>query len=124
MNNNNQWHWCILLIGISLAGISSSKELRPSDHGLTNDGAAAASPQMSTFFGGGASSTTTQPLPEARNFSDSSWNNGGEGGGGGGGDHVRKVLIVSSLVCGTAGVALLAVVGFLVLISNGNQLHS
>ncbi|KAF5799629.1 hypothetical protein HanRHA438_Chr07g0315751 [Helianthus annuus] len=123
----NRWHRCILmalylpLIGISISIIKQSdgKELRPSDHGLTNgadspETAQAASPQMSSFFGSGASSTT-QPLPEARNFSDPSWSTGG------GDDHARKVLMVSSLVCGTAGVALLAVVGFLFLQRYRNQ---
>ncbi|CAI9272838.1 unnamed protein product [Lactuca saligna] len=120
----NWWRWgivmtlCLPLIAIPIV---DSKELRPSGHGLPNEAEApetaqADSPQMSSFFGGGFSSTT-QPLPEAKNFSDPSWSSRRVGGG----DHVRKVLIVSSLVCGIAGIVLLVVAGFLFLHRFRNQ---
>ncbi|KAI3748149.1 hypothetical protein L6452_11048 [Arctium lappa] len=118
----NWWRWGILmalylpLIAIPVIRPSDGKELRPSDHGLPNQGdEQAKAPQMSSFFGsGGASSSTTQPLPEAKNFSDSSSSSTGHGGGGGA-DHVRKVLIVSSLVCGIVGIVLLVAAGILFL---------
>ncbi|GJS10714.1 hypothetical protein Tco_1426041 [Tanacetum coccineum] len=88
---------------------SHCKELRPSTHGLPNT--TAEPPQMSTFFGNGSS----QPLPEATasNYTDPTWSTSRHVEGG---DHVKKVLIVSSLVCGVAGVGLLVVVaGFVFL---------
>ncbi|KVI09235.1 uncharacterized protein LOC112513372 [Cynara cardunculus var. scolymus] len=115
----NWWRWGMLmalylpLIAIPVLRPSEGKELRPSDHGLSNQGdEQAKAPQMSSFFGSGVSSTT-QPLPEARNLSDPSWSSGGSGGGSA--DHVRKVLIVSSLVCGIAGIFLLVAAGILFL---------
>lgn len=120
----NWWCWGIV-VALYLPQIAipivDGKELRPSDHGLTNEAEApetaqADSPQMLSFFGGGFSSTT-QPLPEARNFSDPSWSSRRVGGG----DHVRKVLIVSSLVCGIVGIVLLVVAGFLFLHRFRNQ---
>ncbi|KAK1440954.1 hypothetical protein QVD17_06789 [Tagetes erecta] len=106
---------CIILLSLYLPLITIStagKQLRPSNHGLTNDAnspetAEAASPEMSSFFGAGGDSS--KPLPEARNFTDPSYNSSGDGGS----DDTRKILMVSSLVCGSAGVVLLGVVGFL-----------
>ncbi|KAJ9540335.1 hypothetical protein OSB04_026841 [Centaurea solstitialis] len=98
----NWWRWGILmalyipLITIPAIRPSDGKELRPSDHGLPNQGDEdqAKAPQMSSFFGNGSASstTTTQPLPEAQNFTDSSSSTtAGGGGGGGGGDRVKKL---------------------------------
>nr|GFB86284.1 hypothetical protein LSAT_2X93200 [Tanacetum cinerariifolium] len=65
----------------------------------------AKSPEMSTFIGEGA----PQQRPKAAsNYTDPTWSSSRYVGGG---DHVRKVLIVSSLVCGVACVDLLFVVG-------------
>lgn len=104
----------IPLIAIPVVRLSDGKELRPSDHGLPNQGEEQAkAPQMSSFFGSGGASSTTQPLPEAKNFSDPSSSSSGRVGGSA--DHVRKVLIVSSLVCGIAGIVLLVAAGILFL---------
>ncbi|XP_071738956.1 uncharacterized protein [Rutidosis leptorrhynchoides] len=110
----------IIVISITTLSIAA-KELRPSEHGLNNNAEApetakAKSPEMSSFFGNGVSSTA-QPLPEARNYSDTTWNTLHPSRA----DHVRKVLIVSSLVFGLAGVVLLAVAGFLFLHRFRNQ---
>ncbi|KAI3793863.1 hypothetical protein L1987_36486 [Smallanthus sonchifolius] len=120
----NRWRCGVLMtlylsmIAISIVGLSDGKELRPSNHGLTDEAEApetaqAMSPEMSSFFGAGS----TQPLPEARNYSDPSWSSGRVGGA----DHVKKLLAVSSLVCGIAGIVLLVVVGFLFLRRYRNQ---
>lgn len=111
----NQWHRSILLLLLmtlssTLITPSHCKELRPSTHGLPNN--TAQSPEMSTFFGNG---TAVQPLPEARNYTDPTWSSSSSSRHVDGGDHVRKVLIVSSLVCGVAGVGLLLVAGFVFL---------
>nr|XP_043635047.1 uncharacterized protein LOC122606151 [Erigeron canadensis] len=108
---HNHWSWgMLLLMALYLPLItqpSKAKELRPSDHGLKADPPQATPPQMSSFFG-----NATQPLPEAaKNDSDPSWTAQPVGGS----NNVRKVLIVSSLVCGIAGVGLLVVAGFLFL---------
>ncbi|KAL8247192.1 hypothetical protein R6Q59_008408 [Mikania micrantha] len=111
--------WCVgilvTLIAIAIVGLSDGKELRPSDHGLTNgtdapQTAQAQSPEMSSFFGD-VESSGTQPLPETdgRNYSDPSWNSRRVGGA----EHVMKVLSVLSLVCGVAGIVLLVAAGVL-----------
>ena len=111
----------LLLVAAAAAMLVESRYTRPSDHGLSYQAAAPkgqSSPQMAAFFGG-SSSNTDVALPKALNSSVPAWYRGGGGGGGGGsrerrGDHhVRKVLVVASLVCGITGVALLVVVAFL-----------
>ncbi|GJV63853.1 hypothetical protein Tco_1474681 [Tanacetum coccineum] len=90
---------------------SHRKEIRPSTHRLPNN--TTESPEMSTFLGDGAS----QPLPKAAsNYTDPTWSSSQHVDGG---DHVRKVLIVSSLVFGVAGVGLLLVASFVFLHRDG-----
>ncbi|KAK2991246.1 hypothetical protein RJ640_018003 [Escallonia rubra] len=112
------------LLAIPTVRQTEGRELRPSDHGLTYQETPASSTtensaELSSFFGRGAT-VSNVPLPEARNMSDPAWwSNGGGGGGGGGGrtrvDHAKAVLLVASLVCGIAGVVLLAVAAFVFL---------
>ncbi|KAK3004943.1 hypothetical protein RJ639_019765 [Escallonia herrerae] len=104
------------LLAIPTVRQTEGRELRPADHGLTYQETPTSSTEnsaeLSSFFGRGAT-VSNVPLPEARNMSDPAWWSNGRGGGGGGGrtrvDHVKVVLLVASLVCGTAGVVLLAV---------------
>ncbi|KAK3016134.1 hypothetical protein RJ639_007677 [Escallonia herrerae] len=103
------------LLAIPTVRQTEGRELRPSDHGLTYQETPTSSTEnsaeLSSFFGRGAT-VSNVPLPEARNMSDLVWRSNGGGGRGGGRtrvDHVKAVLVVASLVCGTAGVVLLAV---------------
>lgn len=83
------------------------RELRPSEHGLPYQHSSypAANSQLHSFFGGSGEKT----LPEARNST--WWDNSGDqmSRDTNRKDHVRQVLLISSLVCGAAGVVLLAV---------------
>nr|XP_009625250.1 uncharacterized protein LOC104116155 [Nicotiana tomentosiformis] len=126
MEQNMQNAVVLLLLFFFTISILSSKphgrELRPSEHGLpyqrsSNIPAAKVNdPQLHSFFAGtGGKSPPSSALPEARNLT--WWNNTGNNGDvmsrdSNGKDHVREVLLVSSLVCGAAGVVLLAVSGF------------
>lgn len=119
-----------LFAGLILAGISSSKELRPSDHGLTFQTLSPAgphsSPEMRSFFNNENSSPTMSSssdvaLPRAMD-SDASppawWRPAGDQGGG---DRVGKVLTVASLVCGVAGAVLLVASGLIYLFKHRNR---
>ncbi|KAM7266287.1 hypothetical protein ACFE04_004184 [Oxalis oulophora] len=97
-----------LYLPLILVDMAAARELRPSDHGLEYQ--TIAPPMESTktksFFKGNLvpnSSSTT--LPKVTNSSDITWNQNADGGGGGGG-HLRHVLVVVSVVCGGAGLAL------------------
>ncbi|XP_038688921.1 uncharacterized protein LOC119988083 [Tripterygium wilfordii] len=103
--------FCVPLISIMIIGeLSSARELRPSNHGLQNQGfqqlAPEESPEMKEFF---RASSPDVALPSAMNsYNSTPWTIGDGGGDGGGGkDHVRHVLVVASLVCGVIGVTLL-----------------
>ncbi|OIT22569.1 PREDICTED: uncharacterized protein LOC109217423 [Nicotiana attenuata] len=115
----------VLLLLFTISILSSKphgRELRPSEHGLPYQQssniptAKADDPQLHSFFAGaGGKSPPSSALPEARNLT--WWNNTGNNGDemsrdSNRKDHVREVLLVSSLVCGAAGVVLLAVSGF------------
>ncbi|KAI3466874.1 hypothetical protein Pfo_023537 [Paulownia fortunei] len=109
---------------ITLATIvsqSTSRELRPSDHGLAAYQEDASSPtqngdaqQMLSFFG------SSVPHPEAQNISEDTWwsVHGGDGRSRDHirRDHVRKGLLVASAVCGMGGVVLLVVSGIVFLV--------
>lgn len=102
---------------MAAAMLVESRYTRPSDHGLSYQTAPKgnSTPQMAAFFGG-SSSKADVALPKALNSTQPAWYRGG--GGGGSRErrhdhHVRKVLLVASLVCGITGVALLVVVAFL-----------
>ncbi|CAK9142886.1 unnamed protein product [Ilex paraguariensis] len=123
----NCWRYNVVLtlylplIAILTITQSKGRELRPSEHGLPHQQTLATTkqndPEMLSFFSAAAPNV---PLPEARNTSDQSWwsttvGGGGSGGGrgsGGGGDHVRRALLVASLVCGVTGVVLLVVAAY------------
>lgn len=99
---------------------SNCRELRPAEHGLattenqnsdsstTNDEI----PEMMSFFGGNGGRRDTKP-PVAKPMAENVTWIGGERGGisvhHNSRDHVRDVLLISSLVCGATGVVLLAV---------------
>ncbi|OIV95995.1 hypothetical protein TanjilG_27099 [Lupinus angustifolius] len=97
---------------IILAGESTGRDIRPSDHGFhfQNSSAAANSP-MEMFFN--STSTNNMPLPNPVNSTDYmpplSWR---RITGGGGGKHWGGVLMVISLVCGITGVIILLVTAF------------
>ncbi|XP_059668351.1 uncharacterized protein LOC132313551 [Cornus florida] len=113
----------LALIAVSIVTHSDGRELRPSNHGLAYQESPAAgknSPEMLSFFRGTTFPPPQKvPLPEAKNMSDESWWRGSSAVGGGRRgevrDHVREALLVASLVCGIAGVALLVVAAFLFL---------
>ncbi|KAM7270759.1 hypothetical protein ACFE04_029973 [Oxalis oulophora] len=91
-----------------IVDMAAARELRPSDHGLEYQTIAPPmeSPKTKSFFKGNLvpnSSSTT--LPNVTNSSDITWKQNADGGGGGGG-HLRHVLVVVSVVCGGAGLAL------------------
>ncbi|KAG5620453.1 hypothetical protein H5410_005671 [Solanum commersonii] len=124
-------HNSLLLIAIIIVSIFSPKlhgrELRPSEHGLpyqhsSYPTAKSTDPELHSFFAGTGEKTPSS-LPEARNLT--WWNNSGDqvSRDSNRKDHVREVLLVSSLVCGAAGVVLLAVsaVVFVVRLRRRNQ---
>lgn len=107
---------------------SHGRYLRPSDHGLayqnTSYPARKDMPEMLSFFKGGRAATSfapNTPLPEARNLSNSSsrssnndpaatwWSKNRKSHEGGNKNHVRQVLLLTSLLCGLTGVVLLVV---------------
>ncbi|CAI9089623.1 OLC1v1024229C1 [Oldenlandia corymbosa var. corymbosa] len=113
---------------------SDGRYLRPSDHGLAYQEPSAqpaakgdSPPEMLSFFNGGNSSPA---LPEARNFTDA---RGGIGGQTWWNDRerrmsrdahrkrVREVLLITSLVCGLAGVVLLAASAFVLVVRYRRQ---
>ncbi|XP_068325176.1 uncharacterized protein [Pyrus communis] len=110
---------------IAVAMESDGRELRPSDHGLVYQDQAPATAKSPTeeksfFVGGGgggenspAAGDAAQPKPKAMNSSDESWWKGVVARDGGRGrDLVRDVLLVASLLCGIAGVALFVASAF------------
>ncbi|KAH7836812.1 hypothetical protein Vadar_005976 [Vaccinium darrowii] len=112
-----------LIVIILVVGRSEcSRDLRPSEHGLSYQSnatvAAAAgddSPETMSFFGGTTSAATASvPFPEEKNgTSDASWGRGVSGGGGQRRDHGKDALVVASVVCGATGVVLLVVASLL-----------
>lgn len=99
-----------------LAGDSSGRELRPSDHGLVFQSLQPAgphsSPEMKSFFNTANSSPTMSSnsdvaLPRAITSGVASPPSLQRVSGDGGGDRVGRALTVASLVCGIAGAALL-----------------
>lgn len=109
-----------LFVVLILTGVSSARDLRPSDHGLIFQtlspvGAAHSTPEMKSFFNSDHSSPTMSSsssvaLPSAINSGDASppswWRVDG-------GDRVGKALTVASLVCGIAGAILLLASGLI-----------
>ncbi|XP_042519575.1 uncharacterized protein LOC122093331 [Macadamia integrifolia] len=94
---------------------AESRYLRPSDHGLVhqNNSTAMKSPEMKSFFDGASTE-----LPEAKNTTKPWWRNNGApatflGRDNGRKDRMREVLLISSLACGIAGVALMVAAAFI-----------
>ncbi|XP_027348508.1 uncharacterized protein LOC113860082 [Abrus precatorius] len=120
-----------VFVVLILAGDSSARELRPSDHGLTfqtlSPAGAHSSPEMRSFFNSANSSPTMSSssdvaLPRAMDSGEASppswWRSGG---GSDGRDHVGKALTVASLVCGIAGAVLLVASGLIYALKYRNR---
>ncbi|XP_022847726.1 uncharacterized protein LOC111370282 [Olea europaea var. sylvestris] len=99
---------------------SDGRELRPSDHGLSYQDS---SPPMKAngtaemlYFFGATTSSSSAPLPKTKNFSDPAtwWSNHKVGRSSG--EHLKRSLLVASLICGLTGVALLSVAGIIFLL--------
>ncbi|KAJ1426214.1 hypothetical protein SESBI_10615 [Sesbania bispinosa] len=113
-----------------LAGDSSARELRPSEHGLIfqtlSPAEAHSSSEMRSFFNSENSSPTMSSssdvaLPRAINSGDSPpswWRVSGDGHDG---DRVGKALTAASLVCGIAGAVLLVASCLIYLLKNRKQ---
>ncbi|XP_004504219.1 uncharacterized protein [Cicer arietinum] len=104
-----------------LAGDTSARDLRPSDHGLVfqtlSPAGTHSSPEMRSFFNGDnssqpMSSSSDVAVPKAITSRDSTpppWLiNSGDGG-----DRVGKVLTVASIACGIAGAILILASGLI-----------
>lgn len=97
----------LLIAVLSLWAVrSEGRDVRPSDHGLSNQKSPQRlNPAMAAFFKGAPSGPA---LPEALNSSDPF--RGATPGTldhGRGGRHVRAVLLIASLACGAVGLGLL-----------------
>nr|XP_004231565.1 uncharacterized protein LOC101267460 [Solanum lycopersicum] len=110
----NTLFFIIIIIIVSIFSPNSyGRELRPSEHGLpyqhsSYPTAKSTDPELHSFFAGTGEKTPSS-LPEARNLT--WWANSGDqmSRDSNRKDHVRQVLLISSLVCGAAGVVLLTV---------------
>lgn len=104
---------------------SHGRYLRPSDHGLSYQNASYSArkdiPEMVSFFKGGRAAATsfvpTSPLPEASRSSNNDppamwWRKKRKSREDSGKNHVRQVLLLTSLLCGLTGVVLLVVSAF------------
>ncbi|CAI9782187.1 unnamed protein product [Fraxinus pennsylvanica] len=105
---------------VTIISQSDGRELRPSVHGLVYQDSsppvkANGTKEMLYFFGATKLSPPI-PLPEAKNFTDPAtwWSNHAVGRSRG--DHVKRSLLVASLICGLTGVVLLSVAGILFLL--------
>ncbi|XP_061362594.1 uncharacterized protein LOC133306305 [Gastrolobium bilobum] len=113
-----------VFVELILAGDSSARELRPSDHGLVfqtlSPAGAHSSPEMRSFFNNENSSPTMSSssdvaLPRAMNSGQASPPSWFRSAAGDRGDGVGKALTVASLVCGMAGAVLLVASGLIYL---------
>ncbi|XP_027085970.2 uncharacterized protein LOC113783182 [Coffea eugenioides] len=133
---------CFLALNLTLSLLvmqSDGRYLRPSDHGLSYQDTAEPTketdPEMLSFFNNGKRVS----LPEAKNLTTGA---GSAGGFSPGSDpaaaawwrnrekkrsrdihknHVREILLISSLVCGLGGVVLLVVSAFLFILRYRKQ---
>lgn len=124
-NMANQLFFFTLLLFTAIVFISidnsHGRYLRPSDHGLayqnTSRSVKKDVPEMVSFFKGGRTATSfvpTTPLPEASRSSNNDpaamwWRKNRKSREDSGKDHVRQVLLLTSLLCGLTGVVLLVV---------------
>ncbi|KAL6546310.1 hypothetical protein OROMI_022031 [Orobanche minor] len=120
MEHNLSRYGVVTLVAlVAIFGRScSSRDLRPSDHGLAyQEDSSPAAPngdgQGTLSFFAATTPSSSVELPEAKNISGTWWSARGAGGGDHGSrrDHVRLGLIIGSGVCGLTGVVLLAVSG-------------
>ncbi|KAK4347410.1 hypothetical protein RND71_033749 [Anisodus tanguticus] len=97
---------------------SNGRELRPAEHGLTNQNASSSTATtnddvsgMLSFFDGNGRRNTQPPvaLPIADNLTGIKGDRGEMTAHHNSKDHVKEVLLISSLVCGAIGVVLLVV---------------
>lgn len=120
--------FAVVSISLAVVGWSEARELRPSDHGLAYQYSLPApgvsSPEihsMESFFGGSLPFSAPPPhvsdlmLPEAMNTGGARQGDT-DSDSGGSGDHVKSVLLVSSLVCGVTGAVLLVAAGLLLVV--------
>ncbi|KAK4782151.1 hypothetical protein SAY86_016253 [Trapa natans] len=106
---------------------SAAREVRPSDHGLSQQQGSpptgeASPPEMLSFFGASSSPPASSPssaLPNVSDSTDSLWMHSSNRR-----DRVREILLVASLVCGVAGVALLIGSGLLCLFKSQKENRS
>ncbi|KAG5029576.1 hypothetical protein GLYMA_05G166000v4 [Glycine max] len=119
-----------VFVPLILAGASSARELRPSDHGLTfqtlSPAGAHSSPEMRSFFNSAdsspsMSSSSDVALPRAMDSGDASPPEWWKPDGGHSGEGVGKALTVASLVCGVAGAVLLVASGLIYLFKYRNR---
>ncbi|CAJ1938374.1 unnamed protein product [Sphenostylis stenocarpa] len=111
----------VFFVGVVVVA-GASRELRPSEHGLTfqtlSPAGAHSSPEMRSFFNSANASPTMSSssdvaLPRAMDSGDASPPAWWQPAGGHGGDGVGKALTVASLVCGVAGAVLLVASGLI-----------
>ncbi|KAL6561911.1 hypothetical protein OROGR_002918 [Orobanche gracilis] len=120
MEYNLSRHGVVTLVAlVALFGRPcSSRDLRPSDHGLAyQEDSSPAAPNgdghgILSFFAAATPSSSVE-LPEAKNITSTWWSARGVDGEArdSGRDHVRLGLIIASGVCGLTGVVFLAVSG-------------
>ncbi|XP_014508310.1 uncharacterized protein LOC106767868 [Vigna radiata var. radiata] len=118
----------VFFAGVVLAG--ASRELRPSEHGLTfqtlSPAGAHSSPEMRSFFNSvnaspAMSSSSDVALPRAMDSGEASPPTWWHPAGGHGGDGMGKALTVASLVCGVAGAVLLVASALIYLFKHRNK---
>ncbi|XP_047308943.1 uncharacterized protein LOC124912376 [Impatiens glandulifera] len=109
---------------------AETRDLRPTEHGLDFQSNITEVPKMQAFFDGNKNTTSAPkiPIPEAKDPSDEEWwrkvTSESKGPSDRRKDRVRKALMVATLVCGTAGVALLAVAAFLFIVQSRRQKYA
>ncbi|KAL9685617.1 hypothetical protein QQ045_023068 [Rhodiola kirilowii] len=108
----NSNHLTLLMVVMSISISTSTRELRPSDHGLINqsDPPSSTDDQMKSFFAV-SNSDEAKALPKPTDSRDPEWWKKGDEstrrGRHGGGGSAKKILLITSVVCGIAGVVFL-----------------
>ncbi|KAH1050886.1 hypothetical protein AAZX31_08G121500 [Glycine max] len=119
-----------VFVPLIIAGASSARELRPSDHGLTFQTLSPAgphsSPEMRSFFNSAnsspsMSSSSDVALPRAMDSGEASPPAWWQPDGGHSVEGVGKALTMASLGCGVAGAVLLVASGLIYLLKYRNR---
>ncbi|RZB96551.1 uncharacterized protein LOC114424386 [Glycine soja] len=119
-----------VFVPLIIAGASSARELRPSDHGLTFQTLSPAgphsSPEMRSFFNSAnsspsMSSSSDVALPRAMDSGEASPPAWWQTDGGHSVEGVGKALTMASLGCGVAGAVLLVASGLIYLLKYRNR---